>query len=162
MVHSLFASTEDWDDQLEGFEGGWPGFFRVLRLYMSHFAGMKAAMALHMTSVEAPDLDVWRQLINGLGLAGANVGEEWALHTPERLSSVVEHIEQNDRQRYVVLRLREPGPGIALLGTWGLGSSTNVITNLYLYGDDAEPRAASSELVWKTWCRETFASENAR
>jgi len=45
MVHSLFASTDDWDDQMEGFEDGWPSFFEVLRLYLSHFAGMEAAVA---------------------------------------------------------------------------------------------------------------------
>ncbi|WP_292074478.1 SRPBCC domain-containing protein [Mesorhizobium sp.] len=45
MVHSLFASTDDWDDQLEGFESGWPGFFEVLRVYLSHFAGEKASSA---------------------------------------------------------------------------------------------------------------------
>ncbi|HEX6862130.1 MAG TPA: SRPBCC domain-containing protein, partial [Thermoanaerobaculia bacterium] len=32
MVHSLFTSSEEWDDQLEGFESGWPPFFDVLRL----------------------------------------------------------------------------------------------------------------------------------
>src|SRR5688572_18555463 len=43
MVHSLFTSTDDWDDQLEGFEKGWPGFFEVLRVYLAHFAGNNAA-----------------------------------------------------------------------------------------------------------------------
>src|SRR5262249_32168804 len=33
VVHSLFASTDDWDNQLEGTESGWPGFFRILRIY---------------------------------------------------------------------------------------------------------------------------------
>ena len=32
IVHSLFASTDDWDNQLEGTEHGWPGFFRTLRI----------------------------------------------------------------------------------------------------------------------------------
>src|SRR6185436_10890137 len=26
VVHSLFSSTDDWDNQLEGTESGWPGF----------------------------------------------------------------------------------------------------------------------------------------
>src|SRR3954467_4755752 len=39
VVHSLFATADDWDDQLEGFEGGWPAFFRILRLYLTHFRG---------------------------------------------------------------------------------------------------------------------------
>src|SRR5690242_1434902 len=32
VVHSFFASTADWDDQLTGTESGWPAFFRILRL----------------------------------------------------------------------------------------------------------------------------------
>jgi uncharacterized protein YndB with AHSA1/START domain len=39
VVHSLFASTDDWDDQLESIESGWPAFFRILRLYLTHFRG---------------------------------------------------------------------------------------------------------------------------
>jgi uncharacterized protein YndB with AHSA1/START domain len=31
VVHSLFASGDEWDDQLASIEAGWPGFFRVLR-----------------------------------------------------------------------------------------------------------------------------------
>ncbi len=98
MVHSLFASTDDWDDQMEGFESGWPGFFEVLRLYLSHFADMKAAVAFAMTSIEAPQLNVWKRLTEGLGLAGANAGEErTAQQMPEPLSGTVERVEQNDR-----------------------------------------------------------------
>jgi len=39
VVHSLFAETDDWDDQLTGVESGWPSFFSILRLYLEHFAG---------------------------------------------------------------------------------------------------------------------------
>jgi uncharacterized protein YndB with AHSA1/START domain len=33
MVHLLTSTTDDWDDQMESFEAGWPGFFDVLRIY---------------------------------------------------------------------------------------------------------------------------------
>lgn len=156
MVHSLFASTDDWDDQMEGFEGGWPGFFEVLRLYLSHFAGMKAAVAFVMARVEAPQLDVWKRLTEGLGLAGADVGEErTAPRTPEPLSGIVERVKQDERQRYILLRLNST-PGIALLGTYGLGDATNASLAFYLYGDEAEQRAASSEPRWRNWFNETF------
>ena len=36
MVHSLFTSKDDWDDELESFESGWPGFFEVLRVYLKN------------------------------------------------------------------------------------------------------------------------------
>ena len=44
VVHSLFASTDDWDNQLEGTESGWPGFFRILRIYLTHFRGQRSAI----------------------------------------------------------------------------------------------------------------------
>lgn len=155
MVHSLFASTDNWDDQVEGFESGWPGFFEVLRLYLSHFPGRKAAVSSAMASVNAPQLDVWKHLVDGLGLAGANVGEpKTAPRTPEQLSGVVERVQQNDRERYVLLRLTQPSPGIALIGTHGTGDATNAGITLYLYGDDAEQHVAAVP-GWKDWLRET-------
>ena len=30
IVQSLFASTDDWDDQLDAGQAGWPAFFRAL------------------------------------------------------------------------------------------------------------------------------------
>src|SRR5262245_44239017 len=48
VVNSLFASTDDWDGQLEGTESGWPGFFRTLRIYLTqlrrHLSASCAAM----------------------------------------------------------------------------------------------------------------------
>src|SRR5687767_14496038 len=32
VVHSWFASTDDWDNQFEGHSYGWLAFFRILRL----------------------------------------------------------------------------------------------------------------------------------
>jgi uncharacterized protein YndB with AHSA1/START domain len=158
MVHSLFASTDDWDDQMEGFESGWPGYFEVLRLYLSHFAGMRAAVASAMTSVEKPHLDVWKQLTDELGLAAANVGEErTAPRTPEKLSGIVERVEQADRQRYMLLRLNEPSPGIAFIGTCSAGDTTGASMAFYLYGDNAERQAAESEPSWRNWLEETFS-----
>ena len=40
VVHSLFASTDDWDNQLDGLEKGWPAIFRILRRYLESFKGM--------------------------------------------------------------------------------------------------------------------------
>jgi uncharacterized protein YndB with AHSA1/START domain len=44
VVNSLFASTDDWDNQLEGTESGWPGLFRILRIYLTHFRGQRSAL----------------------------------------------------------------------------------------------------------------------
>lgn len=157
MTHSLIASTDDWDASLEGFEKGWPGFFEVLRLYLTHFPGSKAAAFQAMTSVEAPQLEVWKRLTEALELAAANVGEERTTpEQPDRLSGTVERVQQGDRERYVLLRLTAPAPGVALIGTYRMGNATNASIVLYLYGDDAEQQAGSSEPKWRNWFRETF------
>jgi uncharacterized protein YndB with AHSA1/START domain len=42
VVHSLSASTDDWDDQLESSESGWPGFFHTLRQYLTSSHGQRS------------------------------------------------------------------------------------------------------------------------
>src|SRR5882757_6555406 len=44
IVQSLFASTDDWDTQLESAKSGLPGFLRTLRIYLTHFRGQRSAM----------------------------------------------------------------------------------------------------------------------
>jgi uncharacterized protein YndB with AHSA1/START domain len=39
VVHSWFASNDDWDNQFEGHTHGWRAFFRILRLYLTYFRG---------------------------------------------------------------------------------------------------------------------------
>src|ERR1044072_9458511 len=51
VVQSLFSSTDDWDDQLTGAEQGWPGIFRILHLYLTHFRGQRAASMRFMVPV---------------------------------------------------------------------------------------------------------------
>lgn len=157
MTHSLVASTEDWDGSLEGFEAGWVGFFEVLRLYLAHFAGSKAASFLVMASADAPQIEVWKRLTEALDLAGANVGEHrMTPEQPERLSGTVERVQQSDIERYVLMRLSAPVPGFALIGTYGAGNATNASMIFYFYGDAAQQQAESSEATWRNWVSETF------
>ena len=53
LVHSLFTSNEDWDDQFDGFEAGWVSFFDVLRMYLRHFSGMPCSPIRLMSSLGA-------------------------------------------------------------------------------------------------------------
>ena len=160
MVHSLFASSDDWDDQLEGFESGWPGFFAVLRVYLAHFAGSGAASFMAVTPASTDSLSAWLRLGEVLGLLGANVGERrTATSGPEPWSGVVEHVRQDAQQRYMLLRLDAPSPGVALVGTYEKGGGTNVSLCRYFYGEDAGALAASSEPCWRDWLTKTFGTE---
>jgi uncharacterized protein YndB with AHSA1/START domain len=156
MVHSLFSSSDEWDDQLEGFEGGWPGFFAVLRIYLGQFAGSKGASFQAMTSTEEEHLAVWARLIEGLGLAGANVGEQRSSPGPEGLSGTIEQVQQDRKVRSVLMRLVKPAPGVALVGTYGTAQAVNVSMSLFFYGEGAERAAAASETRWRAWLGEAF------
>src|SRR5256714_1246301 len=70
VVHSLFASTDDWDNQLEGTESGWPGFFRILRIYLTHFRGQRSAIMQFVAPVAATEAGAWAAVTAALGLNG--------------------------------------------------------------------------------------------
>src|SRR5689334_15754556 len=78
VVHSLFASTDDWDGQLESIESGWPAFFRILRLYLTDFRGLPCSMFQLMGAARESDKQAaWVGFLASLGLAGLNQGQAW-------------------------------------------------------------------------------------
>ena len=152
MVHSLFATSDDWDDQLEGFEGGWPGYFEVLRLYLTHFPGQSGVPTRVACTCAASEADVWQRFTQSLGFAGANVGDR--LRAPEGappLGGVVERIHQDHRSRELHVRLDQPAPGVALLSTYSLAGQTHAVLGAYFYGDRAEEHARRHVETAKPW-----------
>lgn len=161
MVHSLFTSSDDWDDQMEGFEGGWPQFFEVLRAYLTHFAGQPAALSASMVQTQGDELAIWRRLVRTLNLENANAGERRTTAAePEPLSGVVERVQQGGgKGRVIMLRLDEPNAGIALFSTFSWTNTVNVGVTIYYYGDTAQAVAAKSEPKWSRWLAEVFATK---
>lgn len=108
MVHSLVASSDEWDGQMEGFQSSWPVFFEILRIYLTHFAGKKGATYQVMTRGLPDDaLPAWTRLTEHLGVSGADVGKRRAnASQPESVSGIVEHVHQDDRMRFTI---RAPG-----------------------------------------------------
>jgi uncharacterized protein YndB with AHSA1/START domain len=159
MVHSLFTSTDDWDDQIEGFENSWPGFFAILRLYLQHFSGQPAASFISSEPSKLEALEAWQRLAETLGLAGANVGERRSLSAePEAVSGVVEQVHQDDQQRYVLLRLDAPSSGLVLIGTSAKKSGgARVSVCRYAYGAQATQQIVLSEQRWREWLSKSFA-----
>ena len=101
VVHSLFASTDDWDNQLEGTESGWPGFFRILRIYLTHFRGQRSAIMQWMAPAAGTEAEAWDTLTAALGLKGVSAGQRWT--APAGVPALSGHVE-HDRAR----RARQP------------------------------------------------------
>ncbi len=159
MVHSLFASTDDWDDQLESFENGWPGYFEVLRIYLRHFAGMEAVSTMAMTLVEGEMLNAWRRFLHAAGLTDAHAGEHRVLTSaPQPLGGVIERIHQDAGQRYIVMRLDQPTAGVAIVGAYSRDGKGRISMTRFLYGPELVTSAALEEDRWSKWLNETLVT----
>jgi uncharacterized protein YndB with AHSA1/START domain len=154
IVHSLFAETDDWDNQLEGTESGWPGFFRILRIYLTHFRGQRSAMMQWLAPAAGTTADAWETLTAALGLKGLSAGQSVAaLPDVPALSGMVERV--TERPYSALLRLDQPGPGVAALGAVNFGGSM-VTLSFYLYGDEAAATVARETPRWDAWVQERF------
>jgi hypothetical protein len=150
VVHSLVANTDDWDAPLLSVEASWPGWLRVLRLYLTHFAGQRAASFQTMDPPQ-PKAEAWKALLGSLGLAGVTAGQRWATgEGAPPLAGVVEEVSEGQR-RYQLLRLDEPTPGIVFLAAYPMGAGVCLATSVYLYGHGAETAAARLEPLWQAW-----------
>ena len=155
VVQSLFASTDDWDKQLDGAESGWPGAFRILRIYLTHFRGQRSAMMQVMAPVAGAKEEAWATLIAALGLNGVGAGQRWAVPAGvPALGGVVEHVSQSPYG--ALLRLDKPGPGTAALYIITIPGSVMATFSFYLYGDQAAGTVARETPLWQAWIQERF------
>lgn len=151
MVHSLFTDSDDWDDQIEGFESGWPGHFAILQGYLRHFAG-QPAVTVHLAATgDIPQPEAWKLMLAAFGLDGADVGDLRTLRPAEDdFVGLVDRIHQDENQRYLVARLAGPTPGAVLFGICAPGGQTTTGVNAFFYGADAARNAALAEPAWRT------------
>ena len=157
VVHSLFASADDWDSQLEGWESGWPGFFRLLRMYLAHFSGQPCS-AFQLTGfAPAPRDAAWRALFKGLGLGTVTTGQRaQSSGAAPDMSGTVERVGEAAYPEELLLRLDAPAPGIAHMFAMDMGEQVLLSIRFYLYGSTAAGVVVREEPAWQAWLGETF------
>lgn len=157
VVHSLFATTDDWDNQLDGLEQGWPTYFRILKAYLAHFRGM-ACSAMHFVAFSTDaEAAAWAKAGGELGLLNRSLGERWR-PPPQfpQLAGVVDALGHGMHANTVLLRLDEPAPGSAYLGAFSCGGMVMVCMSVYLYGDRASAAVERDRGAWQAWFDERF------
>lgn len=162
VVHSLFASTDDWDDQLEGVESGWPLFFLILTQYLSRFKGQACRAFYTMGFAPGSEADGWTKFVGPLGLTGAKPGQSW--HSPSGpppMSGVIDRVRDNEHHRHILVRTDAPAPGIAVLTSCAMGDQTMLGLSSYFYGDKAAEVVARDEPGWQGWMKETLGDPAA-
>lgn len=156
VVHSLFASTDDWDDQLENFEAGWPVCFAVLRPYLAHFRGERASIIRATGAADGSAHEAWVAQLAALEAGGLSAGERWACSLGGTDFSGVVEASWSGRQTCTTFRLDRPAAGIAAATTYRIGPRATLVLSVYFYGEGA-PRAASRhERGLEQWMADRF------
>ncbi len=153
VVHSLFTSSEEWDNQLEGMETGWKLFFGVLGAYLEHYRGQRAASIRLLRCVPGSETDFWKALTGALAPVDA-AGNTMKIVAPglRPFTGTVERTAERPDGHDLLLVLHDPTPGLALFATHALGGDqVYVSVSFYLFGDDASAVAASAEPLWQAW-----------
>jgi hypothetical protein len=154
VVHSLFAETDDWDDQLTGIESGWPSFFRILRLYLEHFAGQPSSQ-IQLLAMPAAS-GAWEKLAGALNLVGAAPGERRdAGDGAPPLSGIVESVNTAGHP-HTLLRVDLPAPGAVFATACPAGEKAYVTVSFYLYGQTAAAIVARDQAAWTAWMTSLF------
>jgi uncharacterized protein YndB with AHSA1/START domain len=157
VVHSLFASTDDWDNQLKALEEGWPTYFRILQMYLANFKGMPCSAMQFVSFSSEPEPETWEKAGGALRLLKVAEGQEWS--SPDglpRMTGVVDYLGRGMHKSTLLLRLKTPAPGAAYVGAISCGAMVMVYMGLWLYGDKAKAAVERDEPIWQKWMDERF------
>jgi uncharacterized protein YndB with AHSA1/START domain len=157
VVHSWFSSTDDWDNQFEGFRAGWDDFFVILRLYLTHFRGRSGSLLKAMGAGPEPAAVTWNAFTSALGIARSTAGQRLrtSIGAPT-LGGIVELVGTPEYPQ-LLIRADEPAPGLAHLFALPMGGQVVLSVRLYLYGEQAPAVVARDEPFWQAWIDQRFA-----
>jgi uncharacterized protein YndB with AHSA1/START domain len=157
VEHSIVTDSDQWDRHLEAWEQGWPDFFRLLHLYLTHFRGQPCAAFQVMGSAPEPKAAAWAALTNALGLTALTVGEpcQTGNDAPPLAGTVKRAGEQSHEEELLVL-LDQPGPGFSHLFALPMGGQVLLSLRIHLFGEAAAATVTSEEPHWQAWFNERF------
>jgi uncharacterized protein YndB with AHSA1/START domain len=157
VVHSLFASTDDWDKHLESIEKGWPDYFEILKLYLKHFRG-QSCFGFQLLGMAAESSEAaWEKVATTLGLTAAIAGQtSKSANSQLQFEGVVERCGTTGHPSQALVRVHSPAPGLVHLFAMPMGKQGFVSVRFYLYGSTAEKTVSMQEPVWRAWIENLF------
>ena len=117
--HGIDTDSDAWDRNLLGMQEGWPGFFRVLQLYLKHFPDREATPCCLFARLDGSLDEVWTKLAGALPYSGTTEG-----------STVT------DDFRELLIRRDEPA-AIVALNAYPAGDQVMVGFSAFHYGGPA-------------------------
>jgi len=157
VVHSWFASTDDWDGQFEQHEFGWRSFFRILKAYLSRFPGQTGTVVQLTSAVPVTMTAAWAKLTGTLGLDKLQRGTPLRLRPDApKLEGTIEYVGEGDYTEEALLRIDAPAPGFVHLFAMPMGGVVLLIMRLFVFGPDSSA-VATREKVRRDWLSRVVA-----
>ena len=158
VVHSLFADTDDWDNQLTGLESGWPAFFAMLKIVLTHYRGMAVHGMQEPSFTSGSGEEVWTKMAAALGLTGAAVGEKRSSTAGvPPVSGTVAYVKHNE----IIVHLEQPAPGLGMFYAQPCGGPIWAGVNFYLFGEKAAQAVERDQPLWRAWMDANFPAASA-
>ncbi len=154
VEHSLYVDTDEYDNHIEATEAGWPAFFRILQIYMTHHRGQPCAL-LELMGAASDGAQAWNDLSTALGFSNAKLGERFDAPTGGLSFSGKVDTVPDDTE--VILHIEQPTTGVAHLFVWPLDDQILLSFRFYLYGEDAAEIVSREEPLWRSWVGEKFS-----
>lgn len=152
VEHAVLIESDEHDPSLEAWAAGWPDFFRMLELYVSHFSGQKASTFQLSEFAEPPRAAAWSRLFEGLGAGGLE--EERPIRTSGKaptLEGIVKFLGGPEYPEQLLLHLQSPAPGYAHIFALELEEKVLLSLRFYIFGESAEEIVKSEERAWLAW-----------
>jgi len=163
LVNSLFATGEDWDDQLDDLREGWGAYLHNLWVYMTHFPGQRCSTILVTGNAPSPKGRAWAELTGALGLPEAAVGERTATTATDAptFAGSIERAVESKHHHELMLRLDEPSQGVVFVFAFEYLERVYATLHAYLFGDEGSAVATREEPRWRAWMDRRFPSAEA-
>jgi len=158
VVHSLFAETDDWDGQLTGLESGWPAFFAMLKVVLTHYRGMPVHSIHEHSFTSGSGEALWAKMTAALGLAGAVAGDKRGstAGVPSVAGTVV-FVKANE----MIVHLERPTRGLGMFYAMPCGGPIWAGVNFYLFGEGAAEAVEHERPLWRAWMDANFPAASA-
>lgn len=153
VEHSLFDDSDAYDGHIEATEAGWPAFFSILRLYMTHYRSQPSALLEWLGSVGA-DSGAWEKISEALGVSGLEPGGRFeAAGGGMKLAGKIHTVPDETE---IILHIDEPTGGAVHIFLWPVDGNVLLSVRFYLYGVDASEVAAREAPRWASWMEALF------
>jgi uncharacterized protein YndB with AHSA1/START domain len=158
LASGLFSNATGWEDEIEPTEDGWRNGLQNLRLYMTHYRGLRCASLFVLSETEASPDSALAAVADGLGLRAARKGD--TVETAPGVPTVRGVVERPD-ERGIVVRTEEPAPGLVEVFAFDFKGPTLIFVRGYFFGDTGPEVVTREEPVWREWLADTLPGADA-